>query len=421
MSRNTARTRRRDVQETSPAERASLIFGARAEELERIKCRRDAAVPSALRCLSWIGVMLAAQAVRPARVVVDVPSNDPLDSRAERAIRRLVTIAPGVSLTVVADDPTPDQWTRLRRAGAQTIVTPDGTVLPAGRPRWKVQEWETWLLETCGLRADQDTEAILLHLASAGERGACSDDLVRRGLAASRPAAVRRLREVSKQLGGEEYRSPGIVAREAHRAIVGLSSARPLNVALAIDPPILTSALRLERSPSVAVAAGLTSAEIDALRDLARRVSDVERDVGAPHGGASRDERDWAAGRRAAELGADAGTIASLKAQCLTDAQGAALAIGDALHEAPDAPRARLAAAIEALAVLPESVRPTWSTGAGGESWNAERPWMIANADASLLPDGLARRLTSELDELLVAHGALDRWVESGRGGSTQS
>jgi hypothetical protein len=398
----------------------TLVLGGLAAQLAGRRAEMRGADGQCRTCASWTALLVAARALRPSHVVVEMSSQDPFESAAHRALRRLGTVSPNSVITVIAIDPTPDGWALIRETGAHAIVAPDGSPLRSGRPRWSEAEWQAWLLTACGLQAEADTEAILALMAPAGDRSVCADDMVERGLASSRPVAVRRLRDIAKALGGEEHRSPGIVAHEARRALAGLAAARPLQVRPTIELPLLAWASRLNHAPSLAVAAGMTAAEIDALRDLARLMSTVRRDVGAPHGGASRDERDWAAGRRAAELGADAASIAATSAQCLSDAQGAALAVADAAHEAPLAPRAHLAAAVEALAVLPEALRPSWAGRVDPSEWALDAPHVDDRSAPDRLPDAVVRRLTGEVDRLLAQHGALDRWVESGRGGSAQ-
>jgi hypothetical protein len=310
-------------------------------------------------CSTTLELYVRAALAEPGSVlVVDVtPERGVVWRPAERVITRLVQRAGVDAVIAWGREIGPDVICGAFDAGARSVLTV-GT--PPSGPQ-SAQDWCDWLADR-GIPDRPWTELALALLAETGERAVLAQALHASGTVASQARGVAALRSLAQALASDEYRSPWLVATEAHAALEQLALLRPLRVrpqaAVSLDRAV--ELLRLQ--PSLAVAALLGTRELADLRALtatiARGRESEQRTVGAPVAGQTALERRWAAGQLALERHRPGDDVDVVAEAILQRGLAAAHAIHDVARESSRAAAPRAAAALHAAAMLPTRLLP---------------------------------------------------------------
>lgn len=382
---------------------------------------------------SRTGLLLLAEfAPESSLVLVDLFATDrlTLDRPGERLIRRLAASPATAHVRPMAwsAQSTPDVIAGVREAGADGFVPAS---LDAGRERdhllralageavWPVNgdvvtlrspaAWEAWFQSRFGLAWEPWIEPTLVRLASGRERSATVEELVALEAARSPGHAATRMRNLARAVVGEHRNSAVAVAGGASLALSQIAAHRKLAERPEAPVSLEQGARTIRTAPSLARAAGLTGAEIDEVLGMDDLISDqrvaAPKGAGAPPADEVRNERLWAAGRRAIAKGASREDVDSVVAGILSQLDQALIAIDDARQDELYHPEGRAAAAL--LLVTPDDspALPDTSVRAGVVEWRGLDPARLAVADEAEVTD--LHRFSEDVDALVLGR---NRW-----------
>ncbi len=352
-----------------------IVFDSNPDALRWRASRVREAVAGAtvVATCSSVAVSLVAESMPPGTVVlVDLLATDrfSLDRPGERLIRRLrlsprtghvrpvawsahraedaiegVRSHGGFGFVVAGRDDGAEQAQLRLVATGEESWPPGVDARPADEARWQSwfqQEfdvvWEPWI------------EPALCRLATGGDRRALAAELLEVGAAGSTGQAEARMRKLARIVAGEHRNSAAAVAAAASQALIRIASRRPLterpHVSLSLELGV-----KLSRSaPSLVRAAGLSAQAVEEMQAMDELIGSwrERRPVrrGAPAADEAREERRWAAGRRAAHHAAGAHNIDEMIDGLLVQLDESLVALDDARQDELYHPEARAAAAL---------------------------------------------------------------------------
>lgn len=378
---------------------------ALTRRVDAIRSVVDAETP-VIGVASWTGVLLLAESAPEDTVVfIDLFSTDhvALDRPGERLIGRLARNPATAHVRPVAwsAQTTPDVVGGVHDAGARGFVSSTmdrdaerdqlirviagETVWPDHPDRWMLRAqagWATWFQEHFDLPWEPWIEPALVRLASGRERSAVVGELVDRGAARSTGHAATRMRQLSRAVVGEHRNSAVAVATGASLALSQIAAHRALAERPAPIVSLEHGARTVQTAPSLVRAAGLTAAEVDeilAIDDLItnKRLSEPAG-AGAPGADHVRHERLWAAGRRAATMGAGRDDIDAVAAGILVQLDEALGAVDDARQDELYHPEGRAAAALSLLGPADAPLIDGAEPSGAGVRWRGLGPAELA-------------------------------------------
>ncbi|MDQ8043142.1 MAG: hypothetical protein AAGC46_00780 [Solirubrobacteraceae bacterium] len=361
----------------SPA-RSVIVYDTNRDALARRLRAVGGAAPDSepIGVSSRTAALLLAQAAPEGSVLlVDLFETDrvSLDRPGQRLIHRLVRTPATSHTRAVAwsAQNTPDVLRGVRSVGAHGFVTVsvdddrEADALRAaiaGEDVWPgdnaapskaAMTWGPWFEQRFGLAWKPWMEPILVRLASGRERSAVVPELVDLEAARSVGHAAARLRAVADALAGEHRNSPAFVATMAQTALAQIATHRTLVEQLPPSASLEQGARTLRTSPSLVRAAGITPEEIEEIVAIhtmieEQRITGKSR-PGAPEADRARNERRWAAGRRASALGTGKDEMEGVIDGTLARLDDALTALFDARQDDLYFPEARAAAALSLL------------------------------------------------------------------------
>ncbi|MBJ7472436.1 MAG: hypothetical protein JHD16_14105 [Solirubrobacteraceae bacterium] len=325
---------------------------------------------------SSTAVGLIAESLAPdTLVLVDLLATDrfALDRPGERLIRRLRSNPRTAHVRPVAwsAHTAQDSVLGVRRSGAFGFVAAGRDAaaelaqlreVAAGRESWPAdlgsapadeEAWRSWFHREFGVEWEPWIEPSLCRLATGGDRRALAAELLEIGAAGSTGHAENRMRKLARMVAGEHRNSAAAVATAAAQALVRMAARRPLRERPAVSLSLELGAKLTRTSPSLVRAAGLLEEEVDEIQAMDELITGW-RDRrpakrGAPAADEVREERRWAAGRRAAHHAAGAHNVDEMIDGLLVQLDEALVALDDARQDELYHPEARAAAALRLL------------------------------------------------------------------------